>query len=38
MAGALPRDNATRIAGEVFEGIFEAAEQFGFAIAGGDTS
>ena len=35
---ALPRENATRIAGEVYEGILEAAEPFGVAIAGGDLS
>lgn len=35
---ALPTQNATRIAGEVYEGIFEAATEFGIAIAGGDLS
>ncbi|TWU47188.1 Thiamine-monophosphate kinase [Rubripirellula tenax] len=35
---ALPKTNATRIAGEVYEGIFEAATTFGIAIAGGDIS
>ncbi len=35
---ALPKTNATRIAGEVYEGILEAASQFGIAIAGGDIS
>ncbi|QDT03278.1 Thiamine-monophosphate kinase [Rubripirellula lacrimiformis] len=35
---ALPKSNATRIAGEVYEGIFEAATQFKVAIAGGDLS
>ncbi|MGB7345559.1 MAG: thiamine-phosphate kinase [Pirellulaceae bacterium] len=35
---ALPTENATRIAGEVYEGIFEAAQEFQIAIAGGDLS
>ncbi|MEL6107807.1 MAG: thiamine-phosphate kinase [Planctomycetota bacterium] len=35
---ALPKDNATKIAGDVYEGILEAAERFGVAIAGGDLS
>lgn len=35
---SLPSQNATRIAGEVYEGIFEAAESFGISIAGGDLS
>jgi thiamine-monophosphate kinase len=35
---SLPHHNATRIAGEVYEGILEAAEAFGVAIAGGDLS
>ena len=35
---ALPRENATRIAGEVYEGILEAAAEFKIAIAGGDLS
>ncbi|TWU11046.1 thiamine-phosphate kinase [Allorhodopirellula heiligendammensis] len=35
---ALPADNATEIAGEVYEGILEACGQFGIAIAGGDLS
>jgi thiamine-monophosphate kinase len=35
---ALPRRKATRIAGEVYEGILEAASEFGIAIAGGDLS
>ncbi len=34
----LPRTNATRIAGEVYEGILEAAASFNVAIAGGDLS
>lgn len=34
----LPRDDATRIAGEIYEGILEAAETFDVAIAGGDIS
>ncbi len=35
---ALPKENATRVAGEVYEGIFQAATEFGVAIAGGDIS
>ncbi len=35
---ALPKQNATRIAGDVYEGIFEAAQRFEVAIAGGDIS
>ena len=35
---ALPKENATRIAGEVYEGIFQLAQQFQVAIAGGDLS
>jgi thiamine-monophosphate kinase len=35
---ALPNKNATRIAGDVYEGILEAAEEFNVAIAGGDLS
>ena len=35
---ALPKDNATRIAGDVYEGIFQAATQYDVAIAGGDIS
>ena len=35
---ALPKQNATRIAGEVYEGILEAASEFEIAIAGGDLS
>lgn len=35
---ALPTTNATRIAGEVYEGIFEAATKYNIAIAGGDIS
>lgn len=35
---ALPSENATQIAGDVYEGILQAAEQFGVAIAGGDLS
>jgi len=35
---ALPADNATEIAGEVYEGILEACGEFGVAIAGGDLS
>ncbi len=33
---ALPEKNATRIAGDVYEGILQAAVEFGVAIAGGD--
>ncbi|TWU55432.1 thiamine-phosphate kinase [Rubripirellula reticaptiva] len=35
---ALPKKNATRIAGDVYEGIFQAATEFEVAIAGGDIS
>lgn len=35
---ALPTENATEIAGEVYEGILEACGEFGIAIAGGDLS
>ena len=35
---ALPKENATQMAGEVYEGIFEAATRFDLAIAGGDLS
>ena len=35
---SLPRENATKIAGDVYEGIIEAAKQFNVAIAGGDLS
>lgn len=35
---ALPADNATEIAGEVYEGILEACQQFNVAVAGGDLS
>jgi len=35
---ALPKHNATRIAGDVYEGILEAAEAYAVAIAGGDLS
>lgn len=35
---ALPRKDATRIAGGVYEGILEAAAEFNVAIAGGDLS
>jgi thiamine-monophosphate kinase len=35
---SLPSQNATRIAGEVYEGILEAAAEFDVAIAGGDIS
>ena len=35
---SLPKQNATKIAGEVYEGIIEAAKQFEVAIAGGDLS
>ena len=35
---SLPKDNATRIAGDVYEGILEAAAEFDVAIAGGDLS
>ena len=34
----LPKENATQIAGEVYEGIFQAAVQFDVAIAGGDIT
>jgi len=35
---ALPEENATKIAGDVYEGILEAANEFQIAIAGGDLS
>ncbi|MFG0289333.1 MAG: thiamine-monophosphate kinase [Rhodopirellula sp. JB044] len=35
---SLPSDNATEIAGEVYEGILEACAQFNVAVAGGDLS
>ena len=35
---SLPQQNSTRIAGEVYEGLLEAAVQFNLAIAGGDIS
>ena len=35
---SLPKTNATRIAGDVYEGILEAATEFQVAIAGGDIS
>lgn len=35
---SLPKVDATKIAGEVYEGILEAAETFQVAIAGGDLS
>ncbi len=35
---SLPKQNSTRIAGEVYEGILEAASEFDLAIAGGDIS
>jgi len=35
---ALPKKKATQIAGEVYEGILEAATEFGVAIAGGDLT
>ena len=35
---ALPRKKATRIAGDVYEGILEGADEFCVAIAGGDLS
>lgn len=35
---ALPENNATEIAGEVYEGILEACQEYGVAIAGGDLS
>ncbi|PHQ33705.1 thiamine-phosphate kinase [Rhodopirellula bahusiensis] len=35
---ALPAENATEIAGEVYEGILEAAQKYNVAIAGGDLS
>ncbi len=34
----LPSENATRTAGEVYEGILQAAQEFQIAIAGGDLS
>ena len=34
----LPRTNASKIATEVFEGVFELASQYQVAIAGGDTN
>ncbi|WP_182868354.1 thiamine-phosphate kinase [Stieleria mannarensis] len=34
----LPKQNATKVAGEVYEGIIEAAKQYDVAIAGGDLS
>jgi thiamine-monophosphate kinase len=34
----LPKTNATRIAGDVYEGILESAAEFNVAIAGGDIS
>lgn len=34
----LPKKDATRIAGGVYEGILAAAEEFGLAIAGGDLT
>lgn len=35
---ALPKHNATKIAGDVYEGILQAAAEFDVAIAGGDLS
>jgi thiamine-monophosphate kinase len=35
---ALPSEKATQVAGEVYEGILQAAEEFQLAIAGGDLS
>lgn len=35
---SLPQTNATRIAGDVYEGILEAAQTYQVAIAGGDIS
>ncbi len=35
---SLPKQNATRIAAEVYEGILQAAEAYNVAIAGGDIS
>jgi thiamine-monophosphate kinase len=35
---ALPKKHATKIAGEVYEGILEAATRFNVAIAGGDLT
>jgi len=35
---SLPRRDATRIAGDVYEGILDAAERYRLAIAGGDLS
>lgn len=34
----LPQNNSTKIAGEVYEGILEAAEKYQLTIAGGDIS
>ncbi|MEM6978087.1 MAG: thiamine-phosphate kinase [Planctomycetota bacterium] len=34
----LPNENATEIAGQVYEGILEAAQKYNVAIAGGDLS
>lgn len=35
---ALPAEDATEIAGEVYEGILEACQQYNVAVAGGDLS
>lgn len=35
---ALPANNATEIAGDVYEGILEACQQYDVAVAGGDLS
>ena len=35
---SLPKQNSTRIAGQVYEGILEAAAEFHLSIAGGDIS
>ncbi len=34
----LPKTDSTQVAGEVYEGILEAAKQYGVAIAGGDIT
>jgi thiamine-monophosphate kinase len=38
VALSLPEENATRLAGEIFEGIIPLAKQYGVAVAGGDIS
>lgn len=35
---SLPRQNSTKLAGDIYEGILEAAETYQLAIAGGDLS